>query len=405
MRYKDLSAILPKLDLLSNNVPQKLVYLNLEAELALEAFLSMQRRINKPELANQEVSEADWEAFKALLAQRWQRIQNTNASYTVNPDTTANLAYVALAKAISKHTAETEKIYTPWLLLLIPTLTREEAQRYDTTNFHGLVMSDDNDRFIGVRESFKLAAIKPGLTATEEYRVTHYSRGAKYYTSVIDNKGSLSALVAARYHLDDILERDAYVNAYGEEGKSRLQTNVLASADKIITTKDQLLALLTTKTNDRTHWQPILDSLSLAHLQNLLFEHHDSLAQSLSNLSLSDNDAKNSALAFCYLSLYCKQRSVGYESGVGFLSATAKTIPALFGLVSTKTDKMDAVQSVMNLLIEGESLPTLASAIDAKLNVKQQEALHSGSVKSIIDKLIAQPVVLVPEKTATVLHV
>ncbi len=403
MKYKDLSLTLSKSQQIENDVPKKLVYLYLEAELSLVEVNKLLDRIRHQDLANEEISESQWDEIKALLAARWERIKDTNASYCANPDTAVNHAYVQLAKAVSKHTAEIlDQPFTPWLQVLIPSLSREDAQRYNASDLYGLVMSDDNQHFISVRDAFTLAGLKPGFSESEAERITNYSNGSKYYTSLVNQQTKTSELVSARLALGNTLaSREAYVNAYGVAGIARLLANITPHVDRIFTTQDQLLQVMIEKQNDRSHWNHLVDAMSPSHLQNLLLNHHDSLDSCVEDVSFSSDETKNAAISFLFLTLYLKNRAQG-DSMIGSLF---KAVPRALGLDYTADDKIQPVKKVVDLIINKTTLAHCAGVINETFSSKEKGALNNGLVKKLMDKLIIAPVMLVATPESPTLHV
>ncbi len=403
MKHREFGLALSKIQQLENDVPKRLVYLYLESEFALFEFKKLLARLLSKNLVHDEITEMEWDNIKALLAKRWERIKDTNASYCANPDTGVNQAYIQLANIVSKHTAEMlDKPYTPWLQLLIPTLSREDAQRYGTSDLFGLVMSDDNQHLISVRDAFSLSGLKPGFSPSESERIINYSSGSKYYNDLIHHPEKAgettegqptktSALVRARLALGNTLAlREAHVNAYGAAGITRLRNNIIPHVDCIFTTLEQLLDVMTAKQNDRILWTFLIEKMSASHLQNLLLEHHQSLDSCVDSIAFTQDETKNAALTFLFLSLYQKNRA----QGDSYFGSIVKAVPRYLGYDYTAEEKMQSVAKVIDLIVNQTPLANCAAIIAENFSPREQGALNDGLVKKLMTKLIIAPVVL-----------
>jgi len=175
-------------------------------------------------------------ALIEFLAQRWERIKNSNLAYPHQPHSIVNVICLLLAQELEKLTGISR------YRLLMPTIT-VDCNEISTTEIkennlelHEFVLSDDNDRIIdiipcmdfavedGVLKHTSLFAGKiKALSKTEADRVIHHSEYAERYfatiTERVDAKTKSNSFGSTLFGLCESLRRGGNHGSYrgGEE--------------------------------------------------------------------------------------------------------------------------------------------------------------------------------------------
>lgn len=148
-------------------------------------------------------SKEDLILFKQFFADRWERIKDTNLSYTVNPHVPFNALCFEIATYIAKYANENINPFQ----LLMPTIELKDNDVSGTSldekdlTLNDFILSDDNKRFIDIFECLRLAE-KDGtlrhmslfkgeakdLSKAEAQRIIHHSEYTKKYYKAITKR-------------------------------------------------------------------------------------------------------------------------------------------------------------------------------------------------------------------------